>query len=177
MIEQFKFLVQDLRRWKINSIENCFYTIFEQGVWAAILYRLNRALYLINIPIIKIFIRIFCFFIFKFSESFLGVALRPGTEIGPGLYIVHTGVIRIHPEVKIGKNLVIGNSVTIGVRGDGYSGAPVIGDNVFIYTGAKVLGEIKIGNNVKIGANAVVLTDIPDNTTAVGVPAKIVNKL
>jgi len=174
MVEQFKFLFQDLKRWEIKSIEDCFYTIFEQGVWAVILYRLSRALYLINIPILKYFIKIIAFLIFKFSELFLGISLSPGTEIGPGLCISHTGVIVIHYKVKAGKNLELGHLVTIGERGSRYQGAPVIGDNVCIHTGAKVLGQIRIGNNVKIGANAVVIHDIPDNATAVGVPAKIV---
>jgi len=77
--------------------------------------------------------------------------------------------------VKAGKNLSIGSCVTIGEKGIGHdAGVPVIGDNVYIPTGAVVIGGIRLGNNVKIGANAVVVTDIPDNATAVGVPAKVI---
>jgi len=176
MFEQLRYLAQDLKRWNIVSLKDIFYVLFEQGVWATILYRIGRTLFLVNIPLIKIFLRLIAFFLFKFSEVFLGVALRPVTQIGPGFYIGHAGVIRINPDVKAGKNLSIWHLVTIGVRGDGYSGAPVIGDNACIHAGAKVLGNIKIGNNVKIGANAVVITDIPDNCTAVGIPAKVVKR-
>jgi len=98
----------------------------------------------------------------------------PSCEIGGGLYIGNTGIIRFHPGVKAEKNLSIGQLVTIGTRGVGYTGVPVIGDNVYIGVGAKVLGNIRIGNNVKIGANAVVIKDVPDNATVVGVPARVV---
>lgn len=173
-VEQFSFLIVDLKRWSWSSIKDCFYNCFEPGVWVTIIYRTSRSMYLIKIPVISIFFRLIAFFLFKFSELFLSVALRPVTEIGPGLYIGHTGVIRIHPDTKAGRNLSIGQLVTIGTKGVGNRGVPAIGDNVYIGVGAKVLGNIKIGNNVKIGANAVVISDIPDNATAVGVPAKIV---
>jgi len=113
---------------------------------------------------------------FKFSEIVFGVSLSPSTEVGPGLYIGHTGLIVIHHEVVIGKNLDIAHGVTIGTKGVGHKGTPIIGDNVFIGSGAKILGSIKIGNNVRIGANAVVTQDIPKNCTAVGVPARIIKK-
>lgn len=168
-------MIQDFKRWKADRPSQLFYICFELGVWAAALYRIRRALFLIDIPVIRIFLRLIGFSLHKFSEVFLGVCISSCTEIGPGLYIGHTGALRIHPDARAGKNLSIGSAVTIGVLGDGHkAGVPTIGDNVFIHTGAVVLGGIKIGNNVKIGANAVVITDIPDNATAVGVPAKVV---
>lgn len=173
---QFKYLKIDIMRWQWTTIEDSFYNIFEPGLWVIILFRFSRALFLIDIPILKIIIRLTSFLISKFSELCLGALIRPGTDIGPGLYIGHTGVVRIHPDIKAGKNLSIGQLVTIGARGVGHKGVPVIGDNVYIGVGAKILGEIKIGNNVKIGANAVVITDVPDNATAVGVPARIIMK-
>lgn len=175
MLNQLKYLSQDLRRWKVYSFKGYFYIFFEQGVWATIFYRFRRVLYMINIPVLKNFIRFSTFLIFKFTEIFLGVTIRSQTDIGPGLYIGHTGVIRIHPNAKIGKNLSIGQCVTIGEKGPGHgAGVPTIGDNVYIGVGAKVLGGITIGNNVKIGANAVVIADVPDNSTVVGIPAHIV---
>jgi len=175
MIEQFKFLIADFKRWKVHTVKEFFYLLFEQGIWATIFYRFRRALYMIKIPILKNIIRFFTFIIFKLTEICLGVTIRSKTEIGPGLYIGHTGIVRIHPDAKIGKNLNIGQGVTIGERGPGHGNkAPIIGDDVYIGIGAKVLGGITIGNNVKIGANAVVISDLPDNSTAVGVPAIIV---
>ncbi len=175
IFEQFYSLIQDLKRWEVTSLEEFFYVLFERGVWATVLYRISRALFLINIPVMKIFIRLVTFIISKFVELFLGITISAGSEIGPGLYIGHTGATVIHYAVKAGKNLNIGQCTTIGTRGAGYNqDVPEIGDNVYIGVGAKLLGAIKIGNNVKIGANAVVITDVPDNTTVVGIPAKVV---
>jgi len=174
MDNQFRCLIEDLKRWQCTSFRDYFYAFFEQAIWVTIFYRISRALFLVDIPIIKVFLRLIAFFMFKFSEVFLGVAIRPVTSIGPGLYISHTGVIRINPDVVAGKNLSIGPGVILGQRGLGRKGAPCIGDNVYIGLGCKVLGAVKIGNNVRIGANAVVVKDIPDGATAVGVPAKVV---
>ena len=80
----------------------------------------------------------------------------------------------IHDSVKIGKNATIYNGVTIGLKHDTDIQGPTIGECVYIGTGAKILGAIKIGNNVSIGANAVVLTDVPDDSIAVGIPARII---
>jgi serine O-acetyltransferase len=98
-------------------------------------------------------------------------------KIGGGLRIQHFGQIMIHDSVTIGENVTIYNGVTIGLKHDDDLQGPILGDNVYIGTGAKILGQIKIGNNVTIGANTVVLTDIPDNSTAVGVPARILPRL
>lgn len=77
----------------------------------------------------------------------------------------------INEATIIGKNCLIFQGVTIGV---GTSGIPRIGDNVILSSGAKIIGGITIGNNVTIGANAVVTKDIPDNSIAVGIPAKVI---
>ena len=172
-MSQMRYLRKDLIRWKVLKPSDYFYIIFEEGLWATIFYRIARFLFLVKIPVIRLVFRLVAFFLFKFSELFLGVAIRPGTDIGPGLYIGHTGVIRIHPNCRVGKNLSIGQLVTIGTKGLGDNGVPMIGDDVYIGSGAKVLGGIVIGNNVRIGANAVVISDIPHNCTAVGVPAII----
>ncbi len=172
---EYRFLKEDIKRWKINSPKTLFYALVEQSFWATVFYRFRRMMRFIKTPLISIVFRITSFLLFKFTEFFLGVTIRSETEIGPGLYIGHAGVIRIHPKVKIGKNFSIAQLVTIGELGVGHTeGVPFIGDNVFVGAGAKILGPIKIGNNVKIGANAVVITDVPDNATVVGVPAKVV---
>lgn len=176
MIKQIEFLIIDLKRWKTTSFKDFFYLFFEQGIWATILYRICRFLYLVNIPVIKIILRFISFIIYKLTDITLGVAISGGTSIGPGLYIGHCGLIRVARDAVIGKNLSIGPGVIIGKKGGGHLGSPQIGDNVYIGTGAKVLGNIKIGNNVKIGANAVIVKDIPDNATAIGNPSKIIEK-
>ncbi len=93
-------------------------------------------------------------------------------EIGGGLYIQHGFATMIAAE-SIGENCWINQQVTIGYNGHGR--APIIGDNVMITCGAKVLGSITVGNNVIVGANAVVVKNIYDNTTVGGVPARKIN--
>lgn len=103
------------------------------------------------------------------------VEIGDRVSIGPGLLMAHGNVI-IDGEVTIGPGCQVSPFVTIGLdtggpepRWDG----PTIGENVFIGTGAKVLGPVHIGDNVRIGANAVVMCDVPANSTAVGIPARI----
>lgn len=171
---QIGFLMEDIKRWKTSNLSEFIYGVFELGLWATIIYRFNRIIYLVKIPIIRQILNIFAILPHKFSEMFLGVRLPSNVEIGPGLLIAHTGTIVIHHSVKIGKNLTIRHGVTIGQKGsEGDDNSPTIGNNVDIGAGAQILGGIKIGNNVKIGANAVVIRDVPDNCIAVGVPAVI----
>lgn len=97
-----------------------------------------------------------------------GIELPRSAKIGPGLYIGHFGGIIVSPAAVIGANCNLSQSITIGVSGDGENrGVPTIGNNVYIAPGARVFGKIHIGDNVKIGANAVVYTDIPDNSIVV----------
>lgn len=101
------------------------------------------------------------------------ISLR--SKIGPGFSIIHGHDIVIGAGVVIGKNCKIFNGVTLGNKDteSGRSSQPHVGDNAVFSTGSKILGGISIGSNVIVGANSVVLIDIPDNTIAVGVPAKI----
>lgn len=104
----------------------------------------------------------------------LGVKLGftiPKNIFGPGLCFVHYGTIVVSNRAKVGKNCRIHPSTSIG----DYNGAPHIGDNVYIGPGSKIFGNIRIGNNVAIGANSVVNNDVPDNVTIAGVPAKIIS--
>jgi serine O-acetyltransferase len=93
-----------------------------------------------------------------------GIEIPRAAIIGPGLYIGHFGGIAVSGRAVIGRNCALSQQVTIGADGHGErSGAPVIGDDVYIAPGARVFGRIRIGNNVKIGPNAVVGEDIPDD--------------
>lgn len=94
--------------------------------------------------------------------------------IEPGLSLPHPVGIIIGREVKIGKNATIYQGVTLGQKNNKY---PIVGDNVTIYAGAKIIGDVTIGNNVIVGANAVVIHDVPDNCVVAGVPAKIIKRL
>lgn len=103
-----------------------------------------------------------------------GIEIHPGAVIGKNLFIDHGCGVVIGETAVIGDNVVIYQGVTLGGTGkETGKRHPNIGSNVMIGSGAKVLGNINIGNNVKIGAGSVVLKDIPDNSTAIGVPGRI----
>ncbi len=106
-----------------------------------------------------------------------GIEIHPGAQIGKGLFIDHGMGVVIGETTIIGDNCLLYQGVTLGGTGkDKGKRHPTLGDNVMVGAGAKVLGPINIGNNVKVAANAVVLKDIPDNSTAVGVPARIARR-
>ena len=106
---------------------------------------------------------------YRFWSVVTGADIPLNTIIGGGLLIPHPNGIVIHPTTVIGPNCLIFQQVTIGTRG---GDSPVIGGHVDIGAGAKLLGAIKVGDHARIGANAVVLCDIPSGATAVGIPAK-----
>ena len=110
--------------------------------------------------------------IFRYMQVFLGCTIPPTVIIGEEVTIAHFHGIVIHHASSIGRGSTIYQNVTLGGR-NGKPG-PIIGENCVIGAGACVLGNIVVGNNVKIGANAVVLVDVPDDCTAVGVPARII---
>ena len=102
-----------------------------------------------------------------------GCVIGAGAKFEQGFVIMHPVGVVINSKVIGGKNIVVESGVVIG---DEKGQAPVLGSNVFIGAGAKIIGGIIIGDNVKIGANAVVVKSLPSNVTAVGIPAKIINK-
>ncbi|MDH6251907.1 serine O-acetyltransferase [Chryseobacterium sp. H1D6B] len=106
-----------------------------------------------------------------------GFQIYPETEIGEGFYLGHWGALVINPKAKIGKNCNIAQGVTIGQQNRGKNeGFPIIGDEVWIGTNAVIVGGITIGNNVLIAPNSYINFDIPENSIAVGNPAKIYQK-
>jgi serine O-acetyltransferase len=96
--------------------------------------------------------------------------------VGRNFRIDHFGDIIISGYASFGDDCIIRNGVTVGLKNIEEKAAPRIGNRVNIGTGAKILGNITIGDNVDIGANAVVITRVPDNSIAVGIPAKIIPK-
>lgn len=113
---------------------------------------------------------------FNHYQYRFGISIPFNTKIGKGFYIGHFGCIVVSPFATIGKNVNISQGVTIGAtnRGD-KAGVATIGDGVYIGPGAKIIGAIHVGNNVAIGANAVVTHDVPDNAVVAGVPARIIS--
>ncbi len=153
-------------RW----LEQTSVVVFRDSWPSVVLYRLQvwtRGHYIPLLP----------FICDTLNRLFWGVFIGRGVQIGPGLCFSHGNVV-IDGVVKIGRNCFINPFVTIGLSTQSEIGlslyGPTIGDDVYIGTGAKVLGPITVGHNAKIGANAVVLHDVPANFTAVGVPARVI---
>lgn len=134
---------------------------------AIFFYRISRWLHLHHIPFLPKLITLFIFLIYN-SKIPYQAQIGKGTTFGYG----GMGVV-LHSKCVIGKYCTIGQQVTIGGGNSRYPGLPIIGDNVYIAKGAIVFGGIRIGNNVTIGANAVVNAPVPDNAVVAGVPAKI----
>lgn len=104
-----------------------------------------------------------------------GIEIHPGATIGKGLFIDHGMGVVIGETTIIGDNCTIYQNVTLGGTGKEHGKRhPTLGNNVLVGSGAKVLGPFRVGDNARIAAGAVVLTEVPDNATAVGVPARIV---
>lgn len=170
-----RILIEDLKRYK-NPLFNRF-EWNEPSFIIVILYRIVRGTRLLPkwlLPV-KFILNIIFVPIYAFFSIFLGISIPRGAQIGPGLRIYHFGTIVINPIAIIGKNFSVHQGVTIGVK-NSYFDQVIIGDNCTIGAGAKVLGNIRIGNNVTIGANTVLMQDVPDNSIAVGIPARIIPK-
>ncbi len=137
---------------------------FSDGSTAQILYRLMRFCQTHHLKPLAMAL-------YRLNAAIGHVVIGRGAELGPGLVILHSFGIVINTNVKAGRNLVLEHGVTIGAE-KGQS--PILGDNVFIGAGAKIIGPVRVGSDVKIGANAVVTRDLPDGATAVGIPARVV---
>ena len=142
-----------------------------QGFWVLIVYRFGRWRFRIRPRWLRMPFSFVYHVLFKLSQILTGVELPCETVIGKNFVIDHFGGIIISGYARFGDNCRVRNGVVIGLRNVEEPVAPVFGDDVDIGTGAKILGPIHIGDRVAIGANAVVLCDIPSDHIAVGVPA------
>lgn len=112
----------------------------------------------------------------QINHAITGADIAWSARIGPGLVLWHpTGVV-IGPRVVVGRDARVQQGITLGAARSrtGQDGDPVLGDGVYVGAGARVLGPVRVGDRARIGANAVVLIDVPDDASAVGVPARII---
>ena len=145
------------------------------AVWAIASYRLGNWLY-VNKPfyLIRIPLKLVSFIASKFCEVFMEMCIDPHASIGGGLYIGHIGGVHINPQAVLGKNCDVAHRVTIGTSAMGRQGAPVLGDDVYIGTGATLVGKIRVGSGAKIASNTLVMSNIPEGATVMGVPGRII---
>jgi len=144
------------------------------GFWALLVYRFGHARFVIRNKIVRAPWTIAYIILNKLVEIFCGICIGGDARIGRRLSIEHHGCIVVHGATVIGDDCMIRHGVTIGNTGmDDPLGAPSIGDRVQMGAGAKILGRIRVGNDVIIGANAVVIQDVPDFAVVGGVPARI----
>jgi serine O-acetyltransferase len=144
------------------------------GFWILLIYRFGRWRYGIRMRLLRLPFSFLYKFIKFFSEMLLGAELPCEAVVGRRFVIEHIGGIVVSGDAIFGDDCVMRNGVTVGLRNRGVRGSPRIGNRVDIGAGAKLLGPINIGDDVAIGANAVVITDVPANSIAVGIPARII---
>jgi serine O-acetyltransferase len=163
-------IIEDIKAIYRNdpAVRNIEFLLYP-GLHAIILHRFTHLLWRLKIPFVPRLLS-------QISRFWTGIEIHPGAKIGKGFFIDHGMGVVIGETTQIGDNCVMFHNVTLGGTGK-HKGKrhPTIGDNVMIGTGAILLGPIKVGDNVRIGANTFILMqDVPDNTTVAGTPGRIV---
>lgn len=145
-----------------------------QGFWALVVYRFGVWRYTVRPVLLRKALSLVYHILYKFVQIITGIELPCETKVGKHFVIDHFGGIIISGYARFGDHCRVRNGVVVGLKNVDDPCAPQIGSHVDIGSGAKLLGNIRIGDHVIVGANAVVLQDVPDWHIAVGVPA--VNK-
>ena len=180
IIQENMLVLEDLKRIvdKPNFFSFCRYFVTNCGFTSVVLFRVANFFYRKRIPIVPGFLT-------HIIRILFSIEIEYPAQIGPGFGIRHGFGIIIGGKCKIGKNFSVNQGVTVGGSFDKVCmlpngkkiSQPQIGDDVHLSAGAKVIGPIIIGSNVIVGANAVVVKDVPDNVVVAGVPAKIIRDL
>lgn len=137
-------------------------TLATDGTTSMVLYRLMQGSRELGLSPLEM--------VFNKLNAMNGCVIGRGADFGPGFVLFHSHGVVINGKVKGGDNVHLQHEVTIG--DNGYGETPVLGSNILIGAGAKVIGPIRVGDGARIGANAVVVKDVADETTVVGIPAK-----
>ena len=171
----FENLQADLRRsmvggkegwWKRHPSLEYLRALANIGVWPVVVYRFGHWATKVRVPIVGLLFRLIALMMRHAVMIWTGVFINPHAEIGPG-FAVHTWMGVFVGKTKIGANCTVGSGVIIP------HSTRSIGDNVYFGAGAKLAGDTTIGNNVVIMSNSLVMVDVADNTSIVGVPARI----
>jgi serine O-acetyltransferase len=168
----------DYRKYRNYGSHFLVIVFFTQGFWAIFQYRVAHRIH--TAVKWQPFRGFFLFFIFiwqKWIEILTGIVIPMSAKIGPGFHISHCGGIILNSNAVIGSNCNISQGVTIGVSGAGSGrGVPVIGNDVYIGANAVVAGKITIGDNVLIAACSLVNADVAEGSVVLGVPAVVVSQ-
>ena len=165
----WRLLGSDIRakaEWVYGSVsgKTLLKTLLTDGTFAMITYRLMQASQHCRLtPLAMIFNKI--------NVIFGRCIIGRRAEFGPGFILIHSDGVVINSSVKAGRDIKLEHAVTIGAE---RQESPLLCDDIFVGAGAKIIGGIRVGSRVKVGANAVVLEDVPDGATVAGVPAKVV---
>jgi serine O-acetyltransferase len=171
MIKALQKLREDLREkarryYKGDSTKDVLKTLAADGTSSMILYRLQEGARESGLsPLEAIFYKL---------NAAQGCIIGRGAEFGPGFVLIHSNGVVINGKVKGGERVHVQHQVTIGNNERGE--APVLGSDIVIGAGAKVIGPVTLGDGARVGANAVVVHDVPADTTVVGIPAKPVKR-
>ena len=166
----FSYEIAAVRERDPASVSKAEIIFTYSGIHALVFYRITNFLKKNNVPFLPRFIS-------QFAKWMTGIEIHPGAVIGRGLFIDHGMGVVVGETTSIGDNVTLFQGVTLGGTGkEKGKRHPTILDNVVIGAGAKVLGNITIGKNVMVGANAVVLREVPDDSTVVGVPGRVARK-
>lgn len=170
LIKEIKYDVKAVRERDPAAKGTVEVLLLYSGVHAILAYRVSHKLYLGKHYFSARAVS-------QLARFFTGIEIHPGATIGKGLFIDHGMGVVIGETAEIGDNCTIYQGVTLGGTGkDVGKRHPTLGNNVMVGAGAKVLGPIKINDDSKVAANAVVLKEVPHNSTAVGIPAKVVRR-
>ncbi len=165
---------EDMARYRTKGLTTIDLWL-NPAVWSIATYRLGHYAFtgqahtLIRLPL-----KILASVLLKFCVVFMEMDIDPQATIGGGFYIAHIGGIHINPSAVLGRNCDVAHRTTIGASAMGRSGIPIIGDNVYIGTGAVLVGKIRVGNGAKIAANTLVMSNVPAGATVMGVPGRII---
>lgn len=169
MFKKLKYDIESVMKNDPAARSKIEVLLLYQSIHVLIFYRIANRLYRFKLFFLARLIS-------QLGRFFTGIEIHPGAKIGKGLFIDHGMGVVIGETAEIGDNVTIYHGVTLGGTGkEKGKRHPTVGNNVIIGCGAKVLGPINIGDGAKIGANAVVLKDVPQGKTAVGIPAVFKN--
>jgi serine O-acetyltransferase len=170
MLRTLRLIGADLRRkaswcYESEALTAQLKALTTDGTTSMVLYRLMQASRRHGWPALEM--------VFNKLNVASGCIIGRGAEFGPGFVLVHSNGVVINGSVRGGENVMIEHQVTIGAE---RRQSPELGSDVFIGAGAKIIGAVTIGDRTRVGANAVVLRDVPSDTTVVGIPAKQVER-